>query len=84
MKGFQILTLGLSLALASGNSDRPIVITKTGGVQGIVERSFDGNEYYSFKGIPIGEPPVGDLRFAVSAQANFLLKDLGLLLLQMF
>lgn len=38
---------------------------KQGTVVGTKSRLLNGNALYSFKGIPYGQPPVGDLRFAV-------------------
>ena len=41
-----------------------IVIEKPiGPVKGSVEYSIEGQEFYSFKGIPYAEPPIGKLRF---------------------
>ncbi|XP_034829482.1 juvenile hormone esterase-like [Maniola hyperantus] len=39
------------------------VVLKEGVLEGEVVRSRFGSPYYSFKGIPYAEPPVGDLRF---------------------
>ena len=45
-----------------------IVKTKTGGsIQGIVSKSRDGRDFYEWLGIPYAEPPVGELRYAVSS-----------------
>ena len=46
-----------------------VVATKGGEVQGILSLSRDGREFYEWRGIPFGQPPVGDLRFAVSSIA---------------
>lgn len=43
----------------------PIVQLRSGFVRGIVEKHEDGFDYFAFKGIPYGEPPVGELRFKV-------------------
>ncbi len=37
----------------------------TGDLVGVVEKSFSGFDYYSFKGVPYAEPPIGELRFKV-------------------
>ncbi|XP_038210427.1 esterase FE4-like [Zerene cesonia] len=41
----------------------PIVQIKDGQLRGNVQRLLDNSEYYSFKGIPYGQAPVGKLRF---------------------
>lgn len=45
----------------------PIVKTNSGDIQGSVATSFlDRRTYYSFRGIPFAQPPIGHLRFKVS------------------
>lgn len=44
----------------------PIVCTRNGCVEGVAQPGYQINEYEAFFGIPYAEPPVGDLRFAVS------------------
>lgn len=44
----------------------PIVCTTVGCVEGIATPGFQIEEYESFFGIPYAEPPVNNLRFAVS------------------
>ncbi|ETN67857.1 carboxylesterase, alpha esterase [Anopheles darlingi] len=44
--------------------DRPIVSTTAGQVQGTTEQCGLFCTYYSFKGIPYAEPPLGALRFS--------------------
>ena len=56
----------------------PIVNTLTGKVSGIVEQSFEGTDYFSFKGIPFAEPPVGNLRFTVSNLLEFAFKNFNI------
>ena len=43
-----------------------IVEIKQGKLQGVIRNNIDGGQYYSFRGIPYAEPPVGKLRFKVS------------------
>lgn len=43
----------------------PIVTVKQGALKGQVETNVNGGTYYSFKGVPFAEPPVGKLRFKV-------------------
>lgn len=43
----------------------PIVHVADGEVEGVVELSRGGREFYAYKGIPFAKPPVGDLRFQV-------------------
>ncbi|XP_063531891.1 juvenile hormone esterase-like isoform X1 [Cydia strobilella] len=47
----------------SGFKNEPIVTVKQGRLQGAVATLHDGSSYYSFKGIPYAQPPVGPLRF---------------------
>ncbi len=44
----------------------PIVTTQSGQVVGTTDNSFFSREYFSYRGIPYAEPPIGDLRFKVS------------------
>ena len=44
----------------------PIVETATGLIQGTIETSFFSKEFFSFRGIPYAEPPIGEFRFKVS------------------
>uniref|UniRef100_A0A182SS05 COesterase domain-containing protein n=1 Tax=Anopheles maculatus TaxID=74869 RepID=A0A182SS05_9DIPT len=62
---FRVVQLLVLLALTSrGQSeDRPIISTSGGQVQGTTESCGLFCTYYSFKGIPYAEPPVGGLRF---------------------
>lgn len=43
-----------------------VVNTKYGKLQGKLQKSIEGIEFCSFKGIPYAKPPVGELRFKVS------------------
>lgn len=44
----------------------PIVCTRNGCIEGVAQPGYQINEYEAFFGIPYAEPPIGDLRFAVS------------------
>lgn len=44
----------------------PEVITAYGKIRGSVQKSSEGIEFCSFKGIPYAKPPIGNLRFKVS------------------
>ena len=39
---------------------------KTGKIRGIVSKSRDGRDFYEWLGIPYAQPPVEELRYAVS------------------
>ncbi|KAF5299080.1 hypothetical protein FQR65_LT09438 [Abscondita terminalis] len=41
----------------------PVVTVKNGKLRGKVANNYDGDEYYSFQGIPYAKPPIGPLRF---------------------
>lgn len=47
------------------------VSTPSGRLRGLFLKSTEGDDYYSFKGIPYAKPPIGDLRFQVSFQNFF-------------
>lgn len=49
-----------------------VVRISNGDVQGIVQSSRDGKTYFSFRGIPYGQAPTGNLRFEVSFHLSFL------------
>ncbi|NP_001165958.1 carboxylesterase clade A, member 3 [Nasonia vitripennis] len=40
-----------------------LIETSSGKIRGVVEKSSEGFDIYSFKGIPYAEPPIGELRF---------------------
>lgn len=42
------------------------MVVNEGRLRGMVQKLYDGSEYYSFKGIPYAQPPVGKLRFKVN------------------
>lgn len=41
----------------------PVIMTSTGKVSGIRERSYEGKVFFSYYSIPYAKPPVGELRF---------------------
>ncbi|XP_063839324.1 carboxylic ester hydrolase-like [Ostrinia nubilalis] len=47
----------------SGTMSNPIVTVKEGKLKGATKKLLDGSTYYSFKGIPYAQPPIGKLRF---------------------
>lgn len=50
--------------------ERPIVTISEGKIQGVTSKSVLGPKYFSFKGIPFAQPPIGPLRFKVSKNAS--------------
>lgn len=48
-----------------------IVETKLGRLYGRVAQALNGENYYSFQGIPYAKPPVGKLRFKVISMQIF-------------
>lgn len=51
----------------------PIVQVEEGKLRGKISVDYKGGQFYSFQGIPYAKPPVGDLRFKVSAKfVNYL------------
>lgn len=48
------------------SAGEPIVKITQGFLRGQIEQNCKHENYYSFKGIPFAEPPVGKLRFKVS------------------
>ncbi|KZC04930.1 Cholinesterase [Dufourea novaeangliae] len=63
------LLFAISILLATGGQCRgedesPIVQTKSGPVQGSVWKTpWHNVKYFSFRGVPYAQPPIGDLRF---------------------
>lgn len=56
----------LNLSEDNFTSVFPIVCTKSGCVEGIAKTGYQVDEFEAFFGIPYAEPPIGNLRFAVS------------------
>ena len=46
--------------------EEPVVEIETGLLRGSKTHSFEGYDFYSFKGIPYAKPPIKELRFEVS------------------
>lgn len=42
-----------------------VVDTNYGPVRGLKRTSVAGDQYFSFRGIPYAQPPIGELRFKV-------------------
>lgn len=54
-------------ATVSAQGSDPIVNTRSGQLQGFVDKSnVTGETFLSFLGVPYAKPPVGGLRFEVS------------------
>lgn len=50
------------------NSNRVVVNVREGKLIGIIDENIHGGNYIAFRGIPYAKPPVGELRFKVSAK----------------
>lgn len=50
--------------------ENPRVTVNEGVLQGNVKNDYQGNRYYSFRGIPYGEAPIGELRFKAPKPAQ--------------
>ena len=59
------LNIVAALTVGAVGKEAPTVSTKLGQISGIVEKSFESVEYFSYKGIPFAEPPLNELRFRV-------------------
>ncbi|XP_019541630.3 carboxylesterase 5A [Aedes albopictus] len=62
MNAFCLFAIAISLTGISAQSG-PTITTPSGQIQGTVESCGLFCTYYSFKGIPYAQPPVGNLRF---------------------
>ncbi|KAL0840751.1 hypothetical protein ABMA28_015935 [Loxostege sticticalis] len=56
-----LLVVGVSSIVTPESN--PIVTVKQGKLKGATKNLLDGSTYYSFKGIPYAQPPIGKLRF---------------------
>ena len=65
MKHFLIVSLTIFVTKVFA-AFGPIVSTTTGQIEGTIEKSFFRRDFFSFRGIPFAEPPIGELRFRVS------------------
>ncbi|XP_075216882.1 esterase E4-like isoform X2 [Lycorma delicatula] len=54
----------VSATRKSVSRDNEILVhTPSGDIEGLINKTWTGKTYYSFRGIPFAEPPIGDLRF---------------------
>lgn len=61
----------ISSTAIDSNSIWPIVETGLGRIKGTIEQTLLNNrEYYAFRGIPYGKPPIGALRFKAPVAAD--------------
>lgn len=66
-----LLTLFLVFNASTIAEEYRIVETNSGQIRGVRKTSFLKKvDYYSFKGIPYGKSPTGELRFKVSFQIS--------------
>lgn len=71
IQGHSFLSFGIALAIARFISATPvlndtIVNTPSGKLQGSILQTWTDKNFYSFRGVPFAEPPIGNLRFKVS------------------
>lgn len=68
---FCLCSQAVTQGSSSDNDQTCTVITNGGQIRGKLNRTlFDETPHYSFRGIPFGKPPVGDLRFKVNCNSN--------------
>ncbi|GAB6023571.1 hypothetical protein CHUAL_008342 [Chamberlinius hualienensis] len=71
LQNYIILVLSVTANIAkSRNLIAPIVETVQGLVLGSIKISLEGRPFYSFQGIPYGEPPIGPRRFKAPEPAE--------------
>lgn len=59
------------VAADTNNPATKMIEIPNGKVRGYLEKSrLFGKRYFAFRGIPFGKPPIGDLRFKVSANIS--------------
>lgn len=60
--------LNLHIGVESMSDDPIVVTTESGRIAGKVSTTLlENRPFLSFKGIPYGKPPIGDLRFKVNS-----------------
>lgn len=60
MNGLTLISVLLSLCASTSSV---IVQTPNGFIEGIIQQNQNGQDFYSFRGIPYAEPPLNELRF---------------------
>ena len=60
------ISVGYYYSRSSEQLETITVTCKSGSVRGFSGKSRDGRDFYSWLGIPYAQPPVKELRFAVS------------------
>lgn len=55
-----------SVPTSAGKMNYPVINSTAGQLIGNIQQSYEGVDYYSFKGIPYARPPIGPLRFQVN------------------
>ena len=58
-----ILLLLIDISSSYGADSPPIMETNSGKVSGVFKKSFSGNDYMAYLGIPYAESPTENLRF---------------------
>lgn len=68
-----VLCFGVNCAPKSVSSESPMVKTNSGELLGkVLTTLLDQRKFYSFRGIPYAQPPVGRLRFRVCIHHNLI------------
>ena len=65
VKNYLVLLATAVLCQTDQSLVAPVIDTNAGQVSGVTLKSFSGNDFLAYLGIPFAEPPVNDLRFQV-------------------